>query len=149
MFVLGFMHHVFPVFMQAKLTALAAHARYSDLGGDAAWRCLALAHDVVALLAAARRHESAAGLQDLSSAYVDLLAERIVDAPAAVACFAPLCAALGELLQQLFAVRQSRQSGLRQHDGSRNQHFGKSCAVRRLWCKVFHARKPIHCLCGR
>lgn len=82
--------------MQAKLAAIAAHAQYSNLGLDAAWQQLALADDVIALVAAARRHERSSDLAALSSAYVDLLAERLADAPAAVAAFVPLCTALGE-----------------------------------------------------
>ena len=86
---------------QAKLAAIAAHALYSHLGGDASWRRLALAEDAVAVLAAARRHECAGDLQELSSAYVDLLAERVVDAPAAVSVFPSLCAAVGESMRLL------------------------------------------------
>lgn len=86
---------------QAKLAAIAEHARYSHLGGDASWRRLALAEDAVAVLAAARRHECAGDLKEVSSAYVDLLAERILDAPAAVSVFPSLCAALGESMRLL------------------------------------------------
>ena len=44
----------------------------------------------------ARHTRAAAYLQGLSSVYVDLLAERILDAPATVSCFTALCQALGE-----------------------------------------------------
>jgi hypothetical protein len=81
---------------QVKLAALAAHAQYSALGWDAAWRQLRLADDITTMVAAATRHRHAAELAGVSSVYVELLAQRVADVPAAVSAFGSLCAALGE-----------------------------------------------------
>ena len=51
------------VVLQGKLAALAAHAQYSQLGGDTSWRRGRLADDAVAIVAAARQHEHAHALQ--------------------------------------------------------------------------------------
>ena len=85
---------------------LAAHAQYSALGWDAAWRQLRLAEDITALVAAAAQHRHAAELAGFMSVYVELLAQRIADVPAAVSAFGPLCAALGEvwLIMQLHTL---------------------------------------------
>lgn len=81
--------------LQAKLAAITAHARYSNFAGADAWQQLRLADDVVALLAAITQHERSDGLTAVSSVYLDMLAERVADVPAAVVAFEPLCAALG------------------------------------------------------
>ena len=81
-----------------------------------AWRQLRLAEDVTALVSAATRHRHAAELASISAVYVELLAQRVADAPAAVSAFGPLCAALGEfglLLCQHTSVSASRSCCLR------------------------------------
>lgn len=84
--------------------AIAAHVQYGNLSSDGAWQQLQLAEDAAALVAAARQHANAADLTAVSSTYVDLLAERIADAPAAAAVFAPLCAALGGCLDDAVQI---------------------------------------------